>query len=76
MIAPITLTPELQAQIEREAVARGMSVPEFVRETLERAIRQPPAEDPLFADDAVHRDQGPTDLAAQHDDYLYDGDAA
>lgn len=74
MNTTITLTPDLQARIEREALARGMSVPEFVRETLERAIRQSATDDPLFTDDAVFQDQGLTDLAARHDDYLYGED--
>jgi hypothetical protein len=75
MDTQISLPPELKSKIEREANARGMSVVEFVRETLEHAVRQKTPEDPLFADTTVYRDDGPNDLASNHDDYLY-GDAS
>jgi predicted DNA-binding protein len=75
MDTQILLPPELKSRIEREANARGMSVPEFVRESLEHAVAQQPAEDPLFADTAVYRDDGPDDVASNHDRYLY-GDAS
>lgn len=67
----ISLSPDLKARIEREAIARGMSPSDFVRESLERATAQKPSSDPLFADTAVYRDDGPVDLASNHDDYLY-----
>lgn len=75
MDSQISLPPELNAKIEREASARGMSVADFVRETLENAVAQRPSDDPLFADTAVFRDDGPSDLASDHDHYLY-GDAS
>ena len=75
MDTQILLPPELKSRIEREANARGVSVPEFVRESLEHAVAQQPAEDPLFADTAVYRDDGPDDVASNHDRYLY-GDAS
>ena len=76
MDTQISLSPELKAKIEREANARGMSVAEFVRESLEHAVAQKTSEDdPLFADTAVYRDDGPNDFASNHDDYLY-GDAS
>ena len=71
----ISLSPELKARIEREAIARGMSLSDFVRECLEQGIAHKPSDDPLFADTAVYRDDGPTDFASNHDDYLY-GDAS
>ena len=71
----ISLSPELKARIEREAIARGMSLPDFVRESLENAIVHKQSNDPLFADTAVYRDDGPDDVASNHDDYLY-GDAS
>lgn len=71
----ISLSPELKVKIEREANARGMSLPDFVRESLEQAIARKPSDDPLFADTAVYRDDGPADFASNHDDYLY-GDAS
>lgn len=71
----ISLPPDLRAEIEREASSRGMSVPDFVRKSLEHAVAQKPPEDPLFADTAVYRDEGPSDFASNHDGYLY-GDAS
>jgi hypothetical protein len=71
MDTQISLSPDLMEKVEREAQARGMSLPDFVRQSLEWAIAQNPAADPLFADDAVYRDDGPDDYAAHHDDYLY-----
>ena len=71
MDAHISLSPDLMAKIEREANARGMSLPDFVRVSLEWAIVQNPSDDPLFADAAVYRDDGPVDFASNHDDYLY-----
>ena len=75
MDAHISLSPDLKAKIEREAKVRGMSLSDFVRESLERALAQKPSDDPLFADTAVYRDAGPADFASNHDDYLY-GDAS
>ena len=75
MDANFSLPPDLKARIEREANARGMPLSDFVRESLEWAIAQKPPDDPLFADTAVYRDDGPVDLASSHDDYLY-GDAS
>ena len=71
----ISLSADLKAKIECEANARGMSLSDFVRESLEWAIVQKPLDDPLFLDAAVYRDDGPADLASNHDDYLY-GDAS
>ena len=75
MDTQISLSPDLVAKIEREASARGMSLNDFVRESLERAIAQTTSKDPLLADTAVYRDDGPTDFASNHDDHLY-GDAS
>ena len=71
MDTQITLSPDLKAKVEREASARGMSLTDFVRQSLEWAIAQNPSDDPLFADTAVYTDDGPTDFASNHDDYLY-----
>lgn len=69
----LSISPELKAKIEREASACGMSVQDFMRNSLERAVAQQPSEDPLFADNAVYRGDGPSDFASNHDDYLYGG---
>ena len=75
MDTQISLPPDLKDKIEREANARGMSLSDFVRTSLEWALAQKPSDDPLFADTAVYRDDGPVDFASNHDDYLY-GDAS
>ena len=75
MDTQISLPPELKDKIEREANARGMSLSEFVCKSLEWAIAQNSSDDPLFADTAVYCDDGPDDVASNHDDYLY-GDAS
>jgi hypothetical protein len=68
----ISLPSELEDELEREAAARGMSLSEFVRASLQWVIAHKISNDPLFADQAVYRDDGPDDLAANHDDYLYE----
>ena len=72
MDTQISLPADLKAKIEREANALGMSLPDFVCKSLEWAIAQKSSDDPLFADTAVYRDDGPADFASNHDDYLYE----
>lgn len=67
----IQLSPELKAKIEHAASVCGMSVPEFVCESLEWMLAQKLWDDALFADDAVYRGDAPADLAVKHDEYLY-----
>jgi hypothetical protein len=74
MDTQISVPADLHIRVERQAKALGMSVNEFVRKSLERATSQPRSDDPLFADFAVYPD-GPDDVAANHDEYLY-GDAS
>lgn len=74
MDAKIPVSSDLMVKVQREADARGISLSEFVTQSLEQALALNSADDPLFSDDAVYRDQGLVDLAARHDDYLY-GDA-
>lgn len=75
METTITLPAELKTRVEQEAAACGLSVSEFVRLSLERAVEKHSTADPLFSDTAIFDDDGPTDTAANHDDYLY-GDAS
>ena len=70
----ITLSPDLKEKLEHEAQARGMSLADFVRESLEKAVVWKSTDDPLFSDRAVYRGDVPTDVAANHDDYLYGED--
>lgn len=75
MDTTISLSPDLQQKVEREARARGMTVSEFVRESLERAVSPEPSSEvkaaSLFADNAVYRGECPSDLSTHHDSYLY-----
>ena len=70
----IMLPPELKSRALKKAREMGISFAELVREALESRLRvhrnhQP--SDPLFADDATFKDEGPDDIGARHDDYLY-----
>ncbi len=71
MDTQISLPADLKAKLEREADARGMALPEFVRSSLEWAISKRPNDDPLFSDTAVYRDDGAEDFSSDHDTYLY-----
>lgn len=75
MDTQVSLSPDLVARIEHAASVRGVSVSDFVRESVEVALAQKSASDPLFADNTVFRDEGSDDYASNHDEYLY-GDAS
>jgi hypothetical protein len=67
------LPRDLKVRVERHARARGVSLGEYVRRSLERALAQPEeiAEDSPFGDEAVYSGESPASYAADHDDYLY-----
>jgi len=70
----IMLPSELKTRAIQKANQRGISLGEFIRESLESMLSNPKEyfiNDPLFTDDAVFHDQGPDDLAKNHDHYLY-----
>lgn len=67
----ISLPVELIEKISREASARGVSIEEFVRLSVEQSLAESISRDPLFADDAVYDGEAPADLSANHDEYLY-----
>ena len=74
----IMLPMTLKLKAEQHARAHGVSLGEVMRQALEQALksrRQGAPRDSLFSDTAVHRGPGPSDLAANHDHYLYDEDA-
>lgn len=75
METTIELPPDLKLKAEQAAQARGVSLSEFIRESLEWVLGQSMENDPLFADNAVYSGTAPTDLAARHDDHLYTPDA-
>ncbi len=73
----IMLPGELKHRATTLARKRGVSFGELLREALAAAVNAgPPARaTSVFDDDAVWRGRGPSDLAAEHDRYLYgDGD--
>ena len=72
---PISIPDDLRQKIEQLAEARGITVDELVRKTLEQQVSTSRSDDTLFQDTAVFRGDAPTDGAANHDDYLY-GDAS
>ena len=71
METTIELPTDLKLKAEQAAQARGVSLSDFVRESLEWVLAQTVESDPLFADNAVYFGKDPTDLAAGHDEYLY-----
>lgn len=69
----IMLPSELKTKAIQKANQKGISLGELIRESLEVILNNPEGyfkDDPLFADDAVFHDQGPEDLARNHDHYL------
>jgi len=69
----VRLPEELKLLAERAAQSRGISLEQFIQQSLKEALGQMAEHDPLFADQAVFRDDGPSDFAAEHDRYLYGG---
>jgi hypothetical protein len=66
---------DLKIRAVKHASMMGISLGQFVRESLEKYL-QPPngdrsADDALFADDAVFDGKVPNDVAKNHDEYLY-----
>ena len=74
----IMIPNELKTRATRHAKKIGMSLGGFIRESLEKAMevenRRPGEddEDPFFSDKAVFSGKSPSDLSANHDDYLYE----
>jgi hypothetical protein len=70
----IMLPADLRRRSTRRARERGVSFGELVRESLSAELDRAPVSrdaDPLFADGAVYKGQSPSNLAAEHDAYLY-----
>jgi len=72
----VLLPQALKARATLRARKRGISLGEFVRECLSAALNNPMASDrsdnPPLADSPVYDGPAPSDLAEQHDHYLYD----
>jgi hypothetical protein len=73
---PVVLSEPLEAQAAEVARRQGISVDEFVQRAVEEHLKRlaKRAADPFFSDTAVFVDDGPTDMALNHDHYLYDVD--
>ena len=73
----ITLPDELTARAESAAAAEGRTLSQMIAALLESAVPAagPPAvrsgRDPLFEPGPVIDDDGPDDMALNHDFYLY-----
>lgn len=70
----VMLSQELKIRALQKANQMGISLGELIRKSLETMLNnknKKNMDDPLFADDAVFHDQGPDDLALNHDRYLY-----
>jgi hypothetical protein len=65
---------DLREKAEAAAHGRGLSFDEFVRICVARAVNTDRASDPLFADVEVFTGDAPSDLAENHDHYLYEDD--
>ena len=72
----IMLPADLKAKALHRAREQGLSLGEFLPRSLEASLAgpgEPPRkDDPLFSDVGVYDGPVPADLAANHDDYLYD----
>ena len=71
----ILLPDDLRRRAINLARQRGISLAELIRGALEQSLAAGPArfaDDPFFADRATFEGDGPTDLAVNHDYYLYD----
>lgn len=69
----ISLEPELDRELDRVARDQGVSKAEVVRRCLREGITPlpPVEEDPFFElFGSVEDDEGPTDVAESHDEYL------
>lgn len=64
----------LREQAEAAARERGLAFDEFVRQCVSTTVNQNRAIDPLFADKQIYTGEAPSDLAQDHDRYLYEAD--
>ena len=70
----IMLPDDLRKRAADAAHKAEVSLAEFVRQALEAKLGSEDrdwSEDPFFANSTIIQDQGPTDMAQKHDDYLY-----
>ena len=67
----IMLPEALRRRAASRAKQRGISLGELIRTSLDTALPAASEEDPLF-EDVIFDGPAPRDLAAKHDQYLYD----
>jgi len=70
----VMLPDDLKDRAMRQAGSLGISLGEFIRDALVLSLERPEealGRDPLLADWAVSDADGPSDMAADHDRYLY-----
>lgn len=65
---------ELREKAEAAARERGLTLDEFVRRCVSTTVDPLRATDPLFTDKGVFVGDAPSDLAENHDRYLYESD--
>lgn len=74
----IMMPDDLRTKAMTRARSMGMSLGQFIRTALERALEDrnntSPEEDPLLDDRAVFDGEVPSDISKNHDSYLYGGD--
>lgn len=72
----IMLPSALKASALLKARERGISFGELVRQSLALLLADAPVRegDSLLADLAVYQGPAPSDLSANHDSHLYDGE--
>ena len=70
----IMLPEDIKTRAEERARQMGISLGEFIRESLEAFLaerKDKRTPDPLFSDSAVSARRAPRNLAARHDEHLY-----
>ena len=67
----VSFPDDIRDLAELAAKQQGLSLDEFVRQCVVQTIGIPSVADPFYSDKAVFRDDGPTDMALNHDEYLY-----
>ena len=70
----VMIPDDLKIRAARRAHSLGVSLGEFIRDSLERNLKSDKAaslDDPYMADIAVYEGDIPLDIAQNHDKYLY-----
>jgi hypothetical protein len=70
----IMMPDDLKIRAVKRADSLGISLAEFIRDSLERNLKSDKAvifADPYLGDDGVYNGDIPSDLAQNHDTYLY-----